>query len=59
MNHAEQEDDSLEEIEDLIEIEKKLEEHDEDVEQTFGKLKVKIEIKGDITEEQKDLIYSL
>ncbi len=54
-----EEDDSLEEIEEVIEIEKNLEGHDEKVEQTFGELKVKIEIEGKITQEQKDLIYSI
>ena len=54
-----EDDDSLEEIEKIIEIEKELEEHNENVEQTFGKLKIKIEIKGDITQEQKDLIDSI
>ncbi len=54
-----EEDDSLQEIEEIIEIEKELEEHDEDVEQTFGKLKVKIEIEGEITQQQKDLIDSI
>ena len=54
-----EEDDSLQEIEKVIEIEKELEKHDDDVEQTFGELKVKIEIKGEITKEQKDLINSI
>lgn len=54
-----EEDDSLEEIRKVIEIEKELENHDEEVEQTFGKLKVKIEIEGEITQEQKDLIDSI
>ena len=54
-----EEDDSLQEIEKVIEIEKELEKHDDDVEQTFGELKVKIEIKGEITQEQKDLIDSI
>ena len=54
-----EEDDSLQEIEKVIEIEKELEEHDDDVEQTFGELKVKIEIEGEITQEQKDLIDSI
>lgn len=54
-----EDDDSLQEIEKVIEIEKELEGHDDDVEQTFGKLKVKIEIEGEITQEQKDLIDSI
>ena len=48
-----EEDDSLQKIEKVIEIEKELEEHDDVVEQTFGELKVKIEIEGEITQEQK------
>jgi len=52
-------DDSLQKIEKVIEIEKKLEENDDDIEQTFGELKVKIEIEGEITQEQKDLINSI
>ncbi|OIO42249.1 hypothetical protein COU62_04055 [Candidatus Pacearchaeota archaeon CG10_big_fil_rev_8_21_14_0_10_35_219] len=54
-----EDDDSLRKIEKVIEIEKELEKHDDDVEQTFGELKVKIEIKGEITQEQKDLIDSI
>lgn len=54
-----EEDDSLGEIEKVIEIEKDLEEHDEKVEQIFGELKVKIEIEGEITQEQRDLINSI
>ena len=54
-----EDDDSLRKIEKVIEIEKELEKHDDDVEQTFGELKVKIEIKGEITQEQKDLINSI
>ena len=48
-----EEDDSLEEIEKVIELEKELEEHDENVEQTFGKLKIKIEIEGQITKNKR------
>ena len=54
-----EEDDLLQEIEKVIEIEKELEEHDDDVDQTFGELKVKIEVEGEITQEQKDLIDSI
>jgi len=54
-----EDDDSLRKIEKVLEIEKELEKHDDDVEQTFGELKVKIEIKGEITQEQKDLIDSI
>ncbi|MAG50941.1 hypothetical protein CL621_04890 [archaeon] len=54
-----EEDDSLEEIEEIIEIEKELEEHDEEIEETFGELEVKIKIKGEITEQQQNLIDSI
>ena len=54
-----EEDDSAEEIKKVIEIEKELEDHDEEVEQTFGELKVKIEVKGEVTQQQKDLINSI
>lgn len=54
-----EEDDSLEEIEHVIEIEKELEEHDEGVEQTFGELKVKIEVKGELSQSQKVLVDSI
>lgn len=54
-----EDDDSLEEIKEVIEIEKELEEHDEKVEQTFGELKVKIEVKGELTQQQKTLVDSI
>ena len=54
-----EEDDSLEEIEKVIEIEEELENHNEDVEQTFGELKIKIKIEGELTQEQMDLIDSI
>ena len=54
-----EDDDLLQKIEKVIEIEKELEENDDDIEQTFGELKVKIEIEGEITQEQKDLIDSI
>ncbi|MBL7055817.1 hypothetical protein ISS07_02810 [Candidatus Woesearchaeota archaeon] len=54
-----EEDDSTEEIEEVIEIERELEEHDEDVEETFGELKVKIKVEGEITQQQADLIDSI
>lgn len=54
-----EEGDSLEEIEEIIEIEKELEEHDEEIEQTFGELEVRIKIKGEITEQQQNLIDSI
>ena len=54
-----EEDDSLEEIKDIVEIERELEEHGDNVEEIFGELKVKIEIEGEITQEQKELINSI
>ena len=54
-----EEDDSTEEIKEVIEIEKELEEHDEEVEQTFGELKVKIKIEGEVTPQQTALIESI
>ena len=52
-------DDSTEEIKEVIEIEKELEEHDEDIEQISGELKVKIKIKGEVTQQQQALIDSI
>ncbi|MBU2640170.1 MAG: hypothetical protein KKG75_05720 [Nanoarchaeota archaeon] len=52
-------DNSLEEIKDVVEIERELEEHDEKVEETFGELKVKIKVEGEFTQQQKDLIDSI
>src|SRR3989344_4014122 len=43
----------------VIEIEKELEELNEDVEQTFDEVKVKIEVKGELNQQQKDLIDSI
>ncbi len=54
-----EEDDSIQEIEKIVEIEKELEEHEEEIEQKSGELKIKIEIKGQISQEQKDLINSI
>ncbi len=53
------EDNSLEEIEDVIEIEKDLEKYDDEVEETFDELKIKIKIEGELTQEQRQLIDSL
>ncbi len=50
---------STEEIEDEIEIEKKLEEHRTKIEMIRGELKVKIKIKGDVTAEQQAMIDSI
>ncbi|MBN4049198.1 hypothetical protein JYT91_01130 [archaeon AH-315-M20] len=53
------EEDPLEEIKEVIEIEKELEEHEREVEQTFGELIIKIEVEGQVTQQQKDLIDSI
>ncbi|MFQ5975481.1 MAG: DUF5667 domain-containing protein, partial [Candidatus Hydrothermarchaeales archaeon] len=52
-------DDPTEEIEDEIEIEKKLEEHQAKIEMVKGELKIKIKVKGGITEEQEQMIDSI
>ena len=52
-------DDSEEEIKEVIEIENKLGEHDKEVENVFGELKIKIKVEGDLTQEQQNLIDSL
>lgn len=54
-----EDDDSTEEIKELIEIEKELEEHDDEVDGISAELKVKIKVEGAITEDQKTLINSL
>jgi len=54
-----EDDDSLEEIREVIEIEKEVEDHNEKVKQISGELKVKIAIKEEITQEQQDLIDSI
>ena len=54
-----EEDNSTEEIEEVIEIEKELQDHNEEVNQVFGELKIKIKIEGDITQAQQDLIDSI
>lgn len=50
---------STQEIEEEIEIEKELKEHKTKIENIKGELKVKIKIKGEITEEQQALIDSI
>ncbi len=50
---------STEEIEELIEIEKELEEHKTEIEEIIGELKIKMEIKGNITSEQQEFINSI
>ena len=52
-------DNSEEEIKELIEVEKELHEHEQKVEQTSGELKIKIEVEGELTQEQRDLIDSI
>lgn len=53
------EDNSTDEIKKVIDIEKKLEVYDREVEQTFGELKIKIKVEGNMTQEQKKLIASI
>lgn len=50
---------STEELENEIEIEKELEEHEAEIETVSNELKVKIEIKGGITPEQRALVDSI
>ena len=52
-------DSSTEEIREIIEIEKELEEHEDNVEEVNTELKVKVKVEGTITEEQKALINSI
>jgi len=52
-------DDPTEEIEEIVEIEKKLEEHDAKIEKVKDELKVRIKIKGDLTAEQETRIDSI
>lgn len=47
------------EIEEEIEIERELEEHEEEVKEVSDNLKIKIEVKGTLSEEQKALINSI
>ena len=54
-----EENNSTQEIKEVIEIEKELEEHDEGIEEVNTELKVKIKIEGTITEEQKTVINSI
>lgn len=53
------EENATKQIEEEIEIEQELEEHEEEVEEASNKLKIKIEVKGTLSEEQKALIDSL
>jgi hypothetical protein len=50
---------STQEIEEEIEIEKELEEHKSEIETIKGELKVKIEVRGEITPDQQALIDSI
>ena len=54
-----EEDDSVEELEEIIKIEKKLDEHEQEIEEISSELKIKIKIKGELTEEQQALIDSI
>lgn len=54
-----EEDSSVEEMTEVVELELELEEHTEEVEQTFGELRVKIEIEGELTPEQRELIDAI
>jgi len=54
-----EDEDSEEEIKELIEVEKELEEHKQEVEQTSGELKIKIKVEGELNQEQRDLIDSI
>ena len=51
--------DPVEEIKEKIEVGKELKKHKTEVEKISGKLKVKIKINGEITEEQQSLIDSI
>ena len=52
-------DDSKNEIKEVIEIENEVEMYDDEVEQTFNELKIKIEVRGEITDKQKEMIDSI
>ena len=54
-----EEDNSTEEMKEVIKIEKELHDHEDEVDQVFGELKIKIKIEGDITQAQQDLIDSI
>ena len=54
-----EEDNSTEEIKEVIKIEKELQDHDNDVDQVFGELKIKIKVEGELTQAQQDLIDSI
>ena len=50
---------STEELEDEIEVERKLLEHENEVEEVTSELKIKIKVKGELTAEQQELINSI
>ena len=50
---------SFKEIEKVIEIEKEVNDHDEEVNQISDSFKIKIKVEGELTQEQKDLINSI
>jgi len=54
-----EDDNSTEEMKEVIEIEKELQDHEDEVDQVFGELKIKIKIEGEITQAQQDLIDSI
>lgn len=54
-----EEDNSTEEIKKVIKIEKELKDHEDEINQVSGELKIKIKIEGEITEQQQDLIDSI
>jgi len=54
-----EEDNSTEEMKEVIKIEKELQDHEDEVDQVFGELKIKIKIEGVITQAQQDLIDSI
>ncbi len=54
-----EEENSVEQIEKEIEIERELEEHEDEVEEVSNSLKIKIEVKGNLNEQQKALFNSI
>lgn len=53
------EENSTKQIEEEIEIERELEEHEEEIEEVSDNLKIKIEVKGVLNEQQKALLGSI
>ncbi len=54
-----EDDNSTEELKEVIEIEKELQDHEDEVDQVFGELKIKIKVEGEITASQQALIDSI